>query len=340
MRIGEQVAIVIDEKVVSADRFVEPIRGSHLSVRPLLRRSVLLICWVALGGCNLVLWNHDQVLRAYERAGFKAHQVELRSGSMHYYDGGSGPPIVFVHGFAFGALETWEHQIGPFSESHRVIAPDLFWFGGSQPNNAMDSAAAQAEALSELLRHLHLDKAIIVGVSFGGFVAIRWALDHPEQIERLVLVDAAGLAPTSEEVARIGQTFGKQKIVDLLIPKSVSDLQNFMSKIFFRPRFVPDFVAKQILEQELWHNREAKERICARMEGGDFVLPSALRLITARTLLIWGRDDPLIVSSMAERMLRAIPGAKLVFMNESKHSPMLEQPKRFNRELASFITGP
>lgn len=306
------------------------------------RKAVFLVLGVFLfSACSLVQLNRSRVQSGYKRAGLLPHDIKLSSGMMHYYDGGSGPPVLLVHGFAFGALETWEKQVPLFSKSYRVIAPDLYWFGRSVPAGVMDDAEQQARALSELLTQLGISRSAVIGVSFGGYVAIELGLTHPEQVDKLVLVDAAGLAPTAQESQQVAANFGgKQRIADLLIPKDPDELGRLIKTLFYKPRCIPKCVLREILHQEFWQNKEAKRQICERMDAeGGFLAPAALRGISAPTLLIWGRYDPLILPSIGARLAASIPSSRIVYFEQSKHSPMLEEAKRFNTEVLGFLSS-
>lgn len=303
------------------------------------RLCLLLLCTLAFSACSLLQINRSRVRGKYERAGLMAHDVELSSGKLHYYDGGSGPPVLLIHGFAFGALETWEGQVPEFARTHRVIAPDLFWFGQSVPKGAMDDAEKQARALSELLDRLGLGKIAIVGVSFGGYVALELGLRAPAHLGKLVLIDAAGLAPTAEESRTVTANFaGKQHIADLLIPQSAEELRMLLKTLFYKPHHIPTCILRQILREEFWQNRDAKRQICDNMEAaGGFLPPSELHELGAKTLLIWGRHDPLILPSIGARLAAAIPDSQILYFESSAHSPMIEETKRFNAEVLRFL---
>lgn len=306
------------------------------------RLFLLILCTLTFSACNLLQLNRARVRSKYERAGLQAHDVELSSGKLHYYDGGSGPPVLLIHGFAFGALETWENQVPEFARTHRVIAPDLFWFGQSVPAAAMDDAEKQARALSELLTRLGLGKIAVVGVSFGGYVALQLGLISPAHVGKLVLTDAAGLAPTTEESRTVTANFaGKQHIADLLIPQNAEELRQLLKTLFYKQHHVPTCLLRQILREEFWQNRDAKRQICDNMEAADgFLPPAKLHEVAAPTLLIWGRHDPLILPSIGARLAAAIPGSQILYFERSAHSPMLEEPKRFNAEVLQFLAAP
>jgi pimeloyl-ACP methyl ester carboxylesterase len=319
-----------------------------LRIRSRLRLALIVLVATSLpllAACSAVRFNHAAVRADLAQYSLIGHDIELSFGKLHYYAGGDGPPVLLIHGFAFGALETWVEQVPVFVRSHRVIAPDLFWFGESVPSaslsGSMDEAEQQARALSELLTRIGITKCSVVGVSFGGYVAMRLALAHPEQIEKLVLVDAAGLEPSSEERRQITANFGgKQHIADLLIPKDLAALDQLLRILFHKPRFIPKFVLREILREQFWQNRQAKLRMCNHMDdAGGFLAPEDLKTIALPTLLIWGRSDPLILPSMGARVAESIANSRIVYFEKSNHSPMLEEPRRFNSQVLQFLAN-
>ena len=302
---------------------------------------LIVLAGIALGqACNVVRWHRASVAKHFQELGLASKVVQLGSGTMHLFEGGRGIPLLLIHGFPMGALETWENQADAFVARFHLLTPDLFWFGASLPTDkaGMIPAAEQADATVELLRVANIEKAHVVGFSFGGYVALQLALRHPEVVDRLVLVDAAGLEPTEEERAIVQANFdGVDDICQMLIPKDAETLRRFLSKLFYRPRWLPLLVMRQLLEDEFWKNKEAKERICRRLTSGGMLGPDDLGTLRVPALVLWGRHDPLLLPSMGERMARAIPGARLVFLEESGHQPMLEEPDRFNQVVLDFL---
>jgi 2-hydroxymuconate-semialdehyde hydrolase len=193
--------------------------------------------------------------------------------------------------------------------------------------------------LVELLDRLEVGRTDILGVSFGGFVALRLALRYPGRVRKLVLASPAGLAPTEEEQLQAARNFGfPLDISEILIPADVDALKRFLDRVFLRPRYIPRFVLRQLLRDEFWRNATAKRRICAGARQ-EMLRPAQLRAIRAETLLIWGAHDPLLPPSIGERMVRALPRGRLVRFERSAHPSMLEEPLRFNREVLQFLNG-
>jgi 2-hydroxymuconate-semialdehyde hydrolase len=304
-----------------------------------MRLISLVVLALSLAACNAIHFNRFLLEHRFRHFGLHDPRAALPSGEMRYFDGGEGPPVVLLHGFGFGALENWEKAAPAFVKHRRVIAPDLYWFGLSVPTRTIETAGAEAEAVIELLDQLGIQRADIVGASFGGLVALRLVLAHPERVNRLVLIDAAGLKPTPAERDQISANFGhSHSVASLLMPTDLQALKHFLEIVVYRRKPpMPDWVLKQVM-RELSRNREAKTRLCDALEGEQVDLDE-LAKIRAHTLVIWGRHDPLLLESIGERMAHALPDAKLVVFEEGAHSSMLEQPSRFNALVEHFLEG-
>ncbi len=302
-----------------------------------MRLASLLFALAGLSGCDAIKFNNWRLRHRFARQGLVSHTAELPSGRMHYYDGGSGAPLLLLHGFGFGAVENWEKQGPAFAKHRRVIAPDFYWFGQSVPSGPCESVRAQAEAVVELLDALGLGRVDVVGASFGGLIALHLAIGHPDRVGRLVLVDAAGVRPTRDELDRIGAGFGGQsRVEDLLMPTDLAALKQFLERVVYRTKPpLPDWVLRQVM-RELSRNREAKARLC-RAFSDELLDDAALARVAARTLVIWGRNDPLLLLSMGERLAKAIRGAEMIVFEDAAHSAMLERPARFNQTVLRFL---
>lgn len=316
-----------------------PQRSHCPKMRPAHLLSLFLLLLLPLG-CSLIGVNRYVTSRKYDDLGLRSGKMELKSGTMRYRLGGEGFPVMLVHGFGFGALETWANQVGPLAKSYRVLAPDLYWLGHSKAKEPMDTAEAQAGALAELLDKLGIKKAHVVGLSFGGYVAIAFARRYPERVGKLVLVDAAGLKPTAEEEKIIAKNFRTADIRQVLVPPDTKGLKHVLNQLFYKDRWIPEFILEEVLKDEMWRSAPAKRAMLIKMTSpGGMLEPAQIAEIKKRTLLLWGRHDPLILPSMAERIRGALPDARIVYFEKSAHSPMLEESKAFNRALIGFLNS-
>jgi len=123
------------------------------------------------------------------------------------------------------------------------------------------------------------------------------------------------------------------------MPTDLGALKRFLERVVYRRKPpLPDWVLRQVMK-ELGRNRAAKTRLCHAFND-DLLDEPQLAQFRARSLVLWGRNDPLLLVSLAERMAHAIPGAELVIFEDAAHSSMLEQPSRFNTVVQRFLDRP
>jgi len=269
------------------------------------------------------------VLRAALRArGFKTQRATLPDAAVHYWRGGRGAPVVFVHGFGTEAAVNWYQQMIACVSSFDVIAPDLPGFGGSDRIATTNCIALQVRSLAALLERLRLDRVVLVGHSMGGWISLAFAAAYPERVNRLVVVDAAGL--------RFDPDMSLERA---LLPQTIDDVRLLIRANFQRAVRLPTFVLRDLLRTAR-RDVEPRTELLQRLVYGDEHLDDRLHAITAPTLVVWGRGDTLTPPALGERIAAAIPEARLVIFDDCAHSPNVEQYERFNRLLLEFLRQP
>ncbi len=221
---------------------------------------------------------------------------------------GSGPPLLLLHGLA-GSARWWGRNMAALAETHTVRAIDLPAFGDSPRRSSFRLERIPGEIAATMDR-LGIERASVIGHSMGGLIAGRLAAEHPDRVDRLVLVDAAFLALDPRWWR---QGFGP---VRLLRWTEVSLLVT---------------LGEDVLRAGPVRLAQATSQL-VRADWND-VLPS----IAAPTLVVWGAHDTLCPSSIGERMAARIPGARLVTLDRAGHNPMWEQADAFNRLVAGFL---
>jgi pimeloyl-ACP methyl ester carboxylesterase len=219
-------------------------------------------------------------------------------------------PVVLVHGLGTGDL-WWTPTISFLAENHRVLAVNLPGFGrtAGQPvrlDVAADQLAAWAAAIG-------LERATFVGHSMGGLVTADLAARHPDVVERLVLVDAAGL-PISQQVTR--------------------HLLNFVRASPFIPAAAYPIAVECVLRCGPLAIMRASHQLLT------MDLTKRYEWIRAPTRILWGARDHLLPPSFGHRLAEAIPGATMVEIPAAGHSPMWENPDEFHRQLMAFLDEP
>jgi pimeloyl-ACP methyl ester carboxylesterase len=308
--------------------------------RPLLVAAMLLVALLAAGylatGCNVVRWQRDRLVSRMKTAGMAAHVEPLGDATVRYWEGGKGRPVLFIHGFGAEAIWQWCDQVEAFSADHRVIVPDLLWFGGSSSPERDFTLDHQVRTLVALLDKLGEKSVDVVGISYGGLVAFDLAWRHPDRVSRLVIVDSPGCAYTRADYDGMLQRFGTPSAADLLLPKEEGGIDRLMDLAYAHPPWTPGFAKRQVLQEmySSWPEEKAAllEALVQSMPGR----PGCESAPQTPALLIWGRDDPVFPLAIGERLATGLK-AKLVIIESARHAPNLEHPAEVNAALRAFL---
>src|SRR5664280_2354796 len=248
---------------------------------------------------------------------FDLRHVSIHGHDVGYRMAGSGPALLLIHGIA-GSSATWREVMPTLARHYTVIAPDLIGHGQSAKPVGDYSLGAYASGMRDLLGVLGVERATMVGQSFGGGVALQLAYQHPECCERLVLVDSGGLGREVSWVLRLMTLPGTEFIMPALFPSIVRERGNDVSRMLHRrgvrmSRIGEMWSAYASLTQSA--NRHAFVRtIRAVIDPGGQTLSAMDRLHLAAqlpTLIVWGDNDTIIPVSHAHAAHEAIPGSRL-----------------------------
>jgi 3-oxoadipate enol-lactonase len=265
---------------------------------------------------------------AQTRDGGASGLAEVNGTKLYYESRGKGPAVVLIHG-GLNDSRLWEEQMKPLSKHFRVVRYDMRGFGRSNAERVEFSPTADLRAL---LNFLKIERATLVGLSLGGIVAADFALEHPEQVERLVFVDSglrgAGLPPDEKAVAarRAAASEGLEKYFEVFLQ---SDM---LAGLRTKPR------AREAMRRMMVENYKANAYISAGYPQSPEP-PTARRLgqIKAPTLVVVGALDGQNLQTIADTLTQGIPGARKVVIDGASHHPPVETPQEFNRVLLDFL---
>jgi pimeloyl-ACP methyl ester carboxylesterase len=251
--------------------------------------------------------------------------------------------VVLVHGLA-GSSRTWDTVMPSLASSHDVIAPDLLGHGESAKPMGDYSPGAFASGLRDLLAVLDVPSATIVGHSFGGGVAMQLAYQHPELVDRLVLVASGGLGREVTWFLRALSLPGVEYVMPLGFSKPLIGASNRVGRLLGRL----DIRAPKL--GELWRgyssladapNRHAFVRTMRGVidVGGQTVSANDRLYLAARvpTLIVWGDRDAVLPVEHGRAAHRAIASSRLEVLRGVGHFPHVEAPDRFNDVLTDFL---
>ncbi len=253
---------------------------------------------------------------------------------VRYVDEGTGSPVVLIHGFA-SSLETWNAVMPELvRRGHRVIALDLRGFGWTDRPPGDYSSEAQAHIVLGLMDRLGVQRAAIVGHSYGAGVTLRLALMAPERVERIALYDAwayDGQLPAFFHVAR-ADGIGEAMFATWYGERT----EDRMALAFHDQRYVTMELIDAVDASLARPGTYAAALAAVRAMHYEAV-EDQYRTIEQPVLLLWGREDHVTPLEIGERLSRELPGARLVVYPGCGHFPMIEHRAQSTAELARFL---
>lgn len=304
----------------------------------LIRLALLAALLAVLTGCNVIALKQAGIERTMRDAGMTSADVRIGTDTVRYWEGGHGPTVLLVHGFGASATWLWYPQVEDLARDHRVILPDLLWFGDSSSTDRDFSLDHQVHMVEALLDKLGAREADVVGVSYGGLVAHELASDRPAAVRHLVLVDTPGRAYTREDYRLLCQRFGVDHLGKVLVPRSPHGVEILLGLAYFDPPWVPGFALEQTLTTLYATFRDERVALLdSLLSNMDSLLARPVTL-RARPLVVWGRDDPVFPLPVGERLAFSLK-APMRIVEHARHAPNLEHPEEFNRILRDFLGG-
>lgn len=307
--------------------------------------SVLLILLV-MTGCNP--YPHVAKISTMSDVpyAFAVHHADLPGGvRLAYMDEGRGTEtIIMIHGLGSYA-QAWKRNLGELSKKYRVIAVDLPGYGKSSKLPHSGLMSFYASTIADFIGVMKLGPVTLAGHSMGGQISMVLALEHPELVKRLILVDPAGF-----EAFHAGQKdwFKEVMTPNLVRLTPVDAIETNLASNFYR---MPEEARFMIEDRIAWRDASDFEAYClavARSVAGmvDEPVLDKLDRISVPTLIFFGENDLLIPNrylnpgftrKIAEQGAAKIKGSKLVMVPECGHFMMFEKPEVFNTETGKFM---
>ena len=257
---------------------------------------------------------------------------ELRSTTVFgqtikYYDVGSGPPLLLIHGIG-GDADEWAFCFEVLGKTHRVIALDLLGFGRSDKPRIEYTISKFVEGVEGFLQQLNIGRVSVLGESLGGWIAASFALKFPRVVDRLILVDAAGVWGDIQELP-----------IDVRV-STRAHLQEVFRLVFHDKRMASELLVDLAYQQHLERgDGPTIDSVLRSQESGRERLDEVIGKLSMPTLIVWGEQDEMIPVSVGQRLQRMIPGSRLEVIPECGHVPALEKPSEFTRCLLDFLNS-
>jgi pimeloyl-ACP methyl ester carboxylesterase len=297
-----------------------------------------MVAWKFLTRANTVKWD-DFADRMHHPE--NSHFVEIDGSTVHFQEFGdpTDPKLILIHGYTASTF-AWQAAAPRLAgENFHVLAVDLIGFGFSDKPAAFDySIASQARVIERFMNRMGIGKATVVGSSYGGAVASTIALDYPERVEKLVLVDAVcnddALAHPALKLASIpglgeflapflidSKMFLRRRMRETLAPANHHLITEERIEAVLGPISAADAHHSFVATARAWD-------ACRIQEDAEY--------IRQPTLIVWGENDTVIPKINGERLFDSILNSRLVVFKNCGHVPQEEKPDLFTRVVADF----
>jgi pimeloyl-ACP methyl ester carboxylesterase len=275
-----------------------------------------------------------------------SQQIELHGHPVTYHRMGKGPAVLLVHGIT-SSSRTWRTVMPALAEHHTVIAPDLLGHGRSAKPRGDYSLGAYASGLRDLLVALEIPRASVVGHSLGGGVAMQFAYQFPERVERLVLVDSGGLGAEVSLVLRAATLPGSEYVLPLMVSSPLRGATSAVGAVLGRLGLRANADMRGVAEGfESFRDADARR---AFVHTARSVIDPAGQRVDATdrlylaahvpSLIVWGEKDRMIPVKHAHEAHANMPGSRLEIFPGAGHFPFNDDPERFAALLLDFLAS-
>jgi 2-hydroxy-6-oxonona-2,4-dienedioate hydrolase len=270
-----------------------------------------------------------------------SRSVQTAEWKLHYYEAGSGYPIIMLHGTGPGATgwSNFSQNIRALCAKYRVIALNFPGWGQSDPFDPSKEwrTAANARAVKLLMDALGIDKAALVGNSMGGMAAVQFTIDYPERISHLITM-GAGL-PGVNLFQPGGVTEGLRIIRETYEQPTPENFRRLVSIMVYDSSFVTDELCALRSRAALANPTHLRNWLKPPAPAPLIDYVGVLSQRTLPALIIHGRDDRVVPLEGSLRLNAVLPNSCLVVFNRCGHWAQIEHAEEFNRLVDTFIAA-
>lgn len=271
------------------------------------------------------------------------HTVSVNHHRIAYAEIGTGPPVILLHGFG-GSMWNWEYQHEALSKHYRLLIPDLLGSGLSDKPSGPYAPKDLIDFFRTFMDVMNIPEAVLIGNSMGAGLAMGMALDHPERVDRLVLI--SGLPPNLRESVASRKY---QQFMNHRPPLWLAKLGNWMGGRSTTEKLLQEIIFRQELITPLVIERSFQNRqrgglieplyaLLDNIDDWEAQYGSRINQIRQKTLVLWGEHDRVLPPDVGERLTQALPQATWKIVPESGHLPQWEQPEIVNQAIRDFLS--
>lgn len=288
-------------------------------------------------GVFMALFRADLSLEdlSIKYAGRTSRFVKIDGQPIHYKSEGKGFPIILLHGTA-SSLHTWDEWAQELSQYYQVIRIDLPGFGltGPFPDNDY-SMKHYSEFLEKFASTVGLERCYVAGNSLGGEIAWNFAIDYPERVEKLVLLNPAGFPNDAPPpfIFRLAKAPGFNSFLRFSTPRFM--VKNNLEEVYFDDSKIDDELIERY--QSLCRREGNRRAFIYRINTAQVDRTEELSKIKQKTLVQWGKHDEWIPYSVADSFATRIPNAVVKIYDNAGHVPMEEIPEETVADAIQFL---
>ncbi|MBT8218600.1 MAG: alpha/beta hydrolase [Bacteroidia bacterium] len=265
--------------------------------------------------------------------------VDLKETEIHFRSKGEGPAILLIHGNG-ASLHTWEKWISMIPDSFKVVTLDLPGFGLSEGFEDGDySDRNYVSTINLFLNELAIDSAIVAGSSFGGLLSWQLALDHPDKVSKLILLDASGYPRIrNEEDTQLAFQLASTPIIKDMLQKVTP---KSMFEFSLKEAVADDmFVDQTYIDRhfELFLKEGNRKAFVDKNSTSNIDRSHEVNNIIQPTLILWGDEDSFVPVSNAFRFKQDVAHNSLIIYPGVGHLPMEEIPEQSFKDFWNFVT--
>lgn len=324
-----------------------PCRSSPGDGRTFVSMKVLFLALLSVllfASCNVARLHERSCTNRLERNNYTAHTYTDTRGAHHVWARETGKEkILLLHGYTGSGAQQWSKTAKLLSDSFDVIMPDLLCHGksskdwGHTPGGNID---AQVAHVAMILDSLHINGPLpVVGSSYGGGVAARFAEVHPERVAKLVIYDGLVSDYSMAMADSIARSVGGESMLAVMGTPAVKDLRYGIRLALYRNPPLPGFILKQVYNANVKPFRPAQVTLIKDLMEHEERFATKRYTWPMPVYLIWGERDELIPNATGRAIMRrnGIPEDHWVTIPRTGHVANLERPKAFDHVLRKIL---
>jgi pimeloyl-ACP methyl ester carboxylesterase len=263
--------------------------------------------------------------------------------SRYWVQGSQGSTVILIHGIG-AAVDSWAFNINALAQKHRVYAIDLVGFGRSDKPSVEYSLPFFAQFVKDFMETQNIDHASLIGWSLGGGVSLQFAIQFPERLNKLILLDSMGFGREMHFMFRLSSI---PLIGKMLSRPSKKGMARFFKECVFDHTLITDEIVELYYQFAALPGGHAAwlTTLCSNASFSGIkkeviqAFQDNLGAMSKPTLIIWGKQDRVLPAKHASIAESWIPDARVHLIDDCGHCPQIEHPEEFNTQVLEFLNS-